>query len=204
MTDVTPVPLLAQPVVHVKQRTKLVEMRNQYELFDDAGTTIGGVEQVNQSGFTVLLRFLSDLDVVLPVELEISQTGATVLRLHKPWFRMTIDVRTADGRVLGTIRKKVRLGKARFVLLDPTGAELGHVRAENWRAKDFAVMDRNELEVARVTKKWAGLGRELFTDADHYVIHRPLPLDEAMQGLVLAAPFAVDLILKQKDSAGLV
>jgi hypothetical protein len=67
--------LLAEPVLVVKQKLKLVELRNEYGVFDP------------------------------------------------------------DGRQIGHIVKQIRLGKARFALLDPGGAQLGEVRTENWRAK---------------------------------------------------------------------
>jgi hypothetical protein len=92
------------------------------------------------------------------------------LVLHKPWFRMRVTVSRPDGAPVGSIRKRIRVGKARFVLEDPSGADIGDVWAQNWRARDFAVTDVNRQPVAQVTKKWRGLIREAFTDADTYVV----------------------------------
>ena len=39
----------------------------------------------------------------------------------------------------------------------------------NWTSWDVEFMAR-EHELARVTKKWAGLGKELFTTADNYML----------------------------------
>jgi uncharacterized protein YxjI len=163
------VSLLAEPVLIVRQKLKLVELRNRYGVFDRQGRQIGAVEQVTQTPLAFLARLFTSWDVALPMILEIRGPAGPELLVSKPWFTWRCQVSRADGVPLGQIVKQIRLGKARFALLDPRGAPLGEVRAENWRAKDFSVRDGGGQQIARVTKKWAGL-RELFTDADTYVI----------------------------------
>ena len=55
-------------------------------------------------------------------------------------------------------------------------------------------------ELGRVTKKWGGLGKELLTSADNYIIalaeDRQLPRNTAM--LLLAAGLAIDIVYKEK------
>jgi uncharacterized protein YxjI len=103
-----------------------------------------------------------------------------------------------DGRQIGQIVKQIRLGKARFDLLDPGDAQLGEVRAENWRAKDFSVRDAAGQELARVTKRWAGL-REVFTDADTYVVEVHPTAAEPLRSLAVASCLVIDAVMKQKD-----
>lgn len=190
-----------QPGIGVHQRRKVFEMRNQYELADDAGQKLGNVEQVDQSPFTFVVRLLGDMDVFLPVTLSVlDSTGAEVLRLHKPWFRYAVTVTGGDGNVLGIVRKRVRLGKAVFSVFGPDGtSQLGEVKAENWRARDFRIDDATGTEVARVTKKWRGLLTEAFTDADSYAVTFESTTAEPMRSLALAAALSVDLTMKQKD-----
>lgn len=191
--------LLEQDAIVVEQVRKLFEMRNQYGLFATDGRRIGQIEQVEQSPFQFLLRFFSDLDVALPTTLAIEDAaGEPLLRLHKPWFRWEVQVERADGTPVGAIRKRVRLGKARFTLVGPTGAPAGEVHAQNWRARDFAVNDPGGRTVANVTKKWRGLATEVFTDADTYVVELG-STTEPMRSLALAAALAVDVVMKQKD-----
>ncbi|HET9007722.1 MAG TPA: phospholipid scramblase-related protein [Actinomycetes bacterium] len=103
-----------------------------------------------------------------------------------------------DGVVLGEITKQIRLGRARFTLLDPRGARLGEVRARNWRAKDFSVLDGAGQPIARVTKRWAGL-RELFTDADTYVVEVSPAAVDPLRSLAVATCLVIDVVMKQKD-----
>jgi uncharacterized protein YxjI len=191
--------LLAEPVLIVKQKLKLIELRNQFSVYDGGGRQVGVVEQATQSPLAFLARLFTSLDVALPITLEIRGPGGTELLVQKPWFTWTCRVVRPDGTVLGDIAKRIRLGKARFSLRAPGGAELGDVRAENWRAKDFSVRAAGGQEVARVTKKWAGL-RELFTDADTYVIEVRPDLGDPLRSLAVASCLVIDTIMKQKDT----
>lgn len=192
--------LFDQPTLVVEQIRKIFEMRNQYRIFDETGAQVGAVEQTQQSALTFLARLGTDLDVYLPVTLEVTDaSGSTVLVLHKPWFQRTVQVSRPDGTVVGTIRKRIRLGKARFTLADDSGTEVGEVRAENWRARDFAVVDTSGTEVARAAKQWRGLATEMFTDADTYVVKVQPEAQEPLRSLALGASLAIDLVLKQND-----
>ena len=106
-----------------------------------------------------------------------------------------------DGQPVGDVAKRIRVGKARFAMRDAAGIEVGSVIAENWRAKDFRIEDLNGLEVARISKKWRGLARELFTDADTYAVELPPTLTDPLRSLAAATALAIDTIMKQKDYA---
>ena len=197
----TTVPLLDGQAIGVRQRRKFFEMRNQYDLIDESGTTVGVIEQVGQSPFTFLARLFSDLDLMLPVTLAVKDaSGTTVLQLHKAWFRLQVDATdpTTAGRV-GSVRKRLRLGKASFDVTAPDGRLVGRLEAKNWRARDFALVDAQGGELGRVTKQWRGLLTEFATDADSYAITFPPGTDTTTRRLMLAAALSVDLTMKQKD-----
>ena len=187
--------------IGVHQRRKVFEMRNQYTLSDEAGEKLGAVEQVEQSPLTFIVRLLGDADILLPVTLAVTDaSGGEVMRLHKPWFRYAVTVADATGNVIGVVRKRVRVGKAVFTVFGPDGTtELGEVKAENWRARNFRIDDATGTEVARVTKQWRGLATELFTDADSYAVTFESTTAEPMRSLALAAGLSVDITMKQKD-----
>ncbi len=191
--------LLAQQVLIVKQKLKLIELRNEYAVLDQSGRQIGAVQQATQSPLAFLARVFTSWDVALPITLRILGPGTLPeLIVHKPWFTWRCRVMRPDGQPLGEITKQIRLGKARFSLLDPGGAQLGEVRARNWRAKDFSVLDAAGQPIARVTKKWAGL-RELFTDADTYVVEVSPSAVDPLRSLAVATCLVIDVVMKQKD-----
>lgn len=184
----------------IEQQRKFFELRNQYRIFDVEGAEIGTIEQVKQSALAIIARFGTDLDAMLPTTLELKDvTGQPVLEMAKPWFTVTFAVTTPEGEQIGSIRKQIRVGKARFALTDPSGGELGEVRAQNWRAKDFTIVDQAGNEVATANKKWRGLATEMFTDADTYAVTIQPYASEPMRRLALAAALAVDIVMKEKD-----
>ena len=51
-----------------------------------------------------------------------------------------------------------------------------------------------------VSKKWNGLGKELFTSADNYVlqISEDVPPDNPIRELIMAAVMCIDMVLKER------
>ena len=80
--------------------------------------------------------------------------------------------------------------------------KIGEIRAENWRAWNFSIVDVAGQEVARITKTWEGLAKTMFTTADNYVLDVKPECQGPLRWLVFASAVSVDLALKQ-DSRGL-
>ena len=198
--------LLEHDVLVVNQRPKLIEMTNEYDIFDEGGNQIGVIREEGQSKAKKLFRLLSDLDQFLTHRLAFyDAAGTKVLEFVRPAkvFKSTVEVSDGDGRPSGRIVQRNVFGKKRFALEDAAGASLGSINAENLLSWDFAVEDQAGTEIGRITKKWAGILREGFTTADHYVVSMAHELTPETRRLVLASASAIDTALKQDDSGGL-
>ena len=57
-------------------------------------------------------------------------------------------------------------------------------------------------EVARVTKRWSGLLREAFTNADTFRLQFHKNLDQDFRMLVLATAFAIDMDFFENNKRG--
>jgi uncharacterized protein YxjI len=198
-----PVPgpsLYEQPVLLVNQKTKLIELTNEYAVLDGQGQQIGAVVQVGQSGLRKAVRLVSNLDQFLTHHLEIRDARGPVLVLTRPakFMKSRVVVQRPDGAPIGEIVQAKVFGKIRFDLV-ANGVVVGAIQAENWRAWDFAITDAAGVEVARITKKWEGLARTLFTTADRYVVLVHYRLPEPLASLVIASALTVDTALKQDD-----
>ena len=70
----------------------------------------------------------------------------------------------------------------------------------NWVGWDFKFLARGGREIGTVTKKWAGLGKELFTSADNYVIALSDlgGASQAAGALLLAAGLSIDIVFKER------
>jgi uncharacterized protein YxjI len=190
--------------IGIHQRRKFFELRNQYELTGADGSPAGRVEQAKQSPLAFLGRLLTSFDVVLPVTLQVTDaTGAPALELHKPWLTWRVDVRElASGRKVGSISRKVRIGKPHYAVVDGNGSPAATVVGEDWRSRNFRIDDASGREIARVTKTWRGLLTEIATDADSYAVTFSPTTTDDQRDLAFAAALTVDLVQKQKDAGG--
>jgi uncharacterized protein YxjI len=196
--------LFTEPVLVVNQKAKLIEVNNEYSVYDQTGRQLGSVVQVGQNAALKVLRFVSSVDQYLPVKLEVRDlSGQPHLLLTRPakFIKSKVLVQRPDGTPLGEIVQQNAIGKINFSF-EVNGQRIGAIKAENWRAWNFAIVDHTETEVARITKTWEGLAKTLFTTADNYVlqIHRQLP--DPLLSMVVASALTVDTALKQ-DSRGL-
>ena len=192
--------LYEQPVLLVSQKTKLIELTNEYAVYDGEGRQIGAVVQVGQSGLKKAMRLVSSLDQFLTHHLEVRDAGGPILVLTRPAkvMKSRVLVQRPDGTPLGEIVQANVFGKIRFDLV-ANGQLVGAIQAENWRAWNFAITDAAGTEVARITKKWEGLARTMFTTADRYVVLVHYRLPEPLASMVVASALTVDTALKQDD-----
>ena len=192
-----------EPVLIVNQKAKIIELNNQYGVFDRNGTQLAAVNQVGQSTAKKVLRLVSSLDQFLTHQLEITDANGNVtLRLTRPAkvFKSTVVVSDGQDREIGRIVQDNVFGKIHFTL-QAGEHTYGSIRAENWRAWDFRIEDHTGTEVARITKTFEGLAKTLFTTADNYVVQIHTKLPQPLNALVVASALSVDTALKQ-DSRG--
>jgi uncharacterized protein YxjI len=193
--------LFTEPVLVVNQKTKIIELTNEYKVFDAAGKQMGAVRQTGQSALKKAARLFTSLDQFLTHKLEITDaSGGTQLTLTRPAkvFKSTVVVQRPDGSEVGRVVQENMIGKIRF-RIEAEGQRLGAIQGENWIAWNFAIKDASDAEIARITKTFEGVARTLFTTADHYVvqIHKELP--EPLRSLVVASALCVDTALKQDE-----
>ena len=184
----------------VSQKTKLIELTNEYAVFDASGQQVGAVVEVGQSQLKKAVRFVSNFDQFLTHHLEVRDARGPVLILTRPAkvMKSRVLVQRPDGSPIGEIVQANVFGKIRFDLV-ADGQLVGAIQAENWRAWDFAITDAAGTEVARITKKWEGLARTMFTTADRYVVLVHYRLPEPLASMVVASALTVDTALKQDD-----
>jgi uncharacterized protein YxjI len=191
--------LFQHNVLVVNQKAKLIELTNQYSVFDADGNTVGHVNQVGQSNVKKLLRLVSSVDQFLTHHFDITDaSNALVMSITRPakLFKSTVLINDSTGAELGRIVQENVFGKIHFAL-EVGGLKIGAIKAENWRAWNFSIEDADGREVARITKKFAGLAREIFTTADSYVVEIHENLSQPLHSLVIAAALSIDTALKQ-------
>jgi uncharacterized protein YxjI len=196
--------IFTEPVLVVNQKAKLIEVTNQYAVFDRNGTQLGYVTEVGQSAVKKVMRVLSSIDQFMTHRLEVrDMTGGVLLQITRPAkvFKSTVVVNDGRGAEIGRIVQENMVGKIHFGL-EAGGQRLGSIHAENWRAWNFRIEDAAGTEIARITKTFEGVLRTAFTTADNYVVQLHVQLPQPLLSLVVASALSVDTALKQ-DSRGL-
>lgn len=195
--------LFTEPVLVVNQKAKLIELTNEYTVMDQNGGQIGSVVQVGQSTLKKVARFVSSLDQFMTHKLEIRDAyGQPQLVMTRPakFMKSRVVVERPDGSPVGEIVQQNMIGKINFAI-NVNGQQIGAIKAENWRAWNFSIVDHADNEVARITKTWEGLAKTMFTTADNYVLQIHYQLPEPLLSLVVATALTVDTALKQ-DARG--
>lgn len=195
--------ILTEPILIVNQKVKLIELNNQYSVFDQHGNQVAAVNQVGQSAAKKVLRLVSSLDQFMTHQLQVSDpSGNVLLKITRPRkvMKSTVIVSDDSDRELGRIVQQNMIGKINFGL-EANGQQLGAIKAENWRAWNFRIEDAAGNEIARITKTWEGLAKTMFTSADNYVLQISARAAEPLNSLVVASALCIDTALKQ-DSRG--
>lgn len=195
--------IFTEPILVVNQKAKLIEINNEYAVYDQHGQQIAAVREVGQSTLKKAVRLFTSYDQFLTHSLQIvDMNGTPLLGLTRPakFVKSRVIVTDAGGREIGQVVQQNAIGKIRFAL-EAGGQQIGTMNGENWRAWNFAVRDHTDTEVARITKTWEGLAKTMFTTADNYVVQIHRQLDDPLRTLVVASALCVDTALKQ-DSRG--
>jgi uncharacterized protein YxjI len=189
-------------VLVFSQKAKLIELTNEYKIHTADGVEIGAVRQEGQTKLKKAARLLTNLDQFMTHTLAVYDADESkVLELVRPRkvFKSRLQVKEGSGRDVGEIVQKNVFGKIRFDLQGAGGQELGQIQAQNWRAWNFKIVDGAGREVATINKKWAGLGKEIFTTADNYAVEIEPSVTGDLRLLVLASAAGIDTALKQDD-----
>lgn len=184
----------------VKEHVGLFKSASNYDVFDLAtGDLLLECREPNLGWITRALRF-TDYKRMTPFDIHISDAhGELVVQVERgiSLFLSKVNVLNGDGRRLGGFNQKwLSIGGA-FRVLDDQDREVCEL-AGKWTGWDFQFKAQG-VPLARVTKKWTGIGKEMFTSADNYVldISDVVPPESPTRKLILAAVMCIDKVLKE-------
>lgn len=99
----------------------------------------------------------------------------------------------ASGRPLGRVRRRFGLLRRRYDVEDDTERVFATIQGPLWRPWTFRIHAGDGRPVAQVTKRWGGSLRELFSDADAFLVefgHHPW--SAAHRAVLLGAALSID------------
>jgi uncharacterized protein YxjI len=114
------------------------------------------------------------------------------------FFRAKVQVLDGDGQMIGYFKSKILSLGGGFWVYDTRDRQVAEIKG-NWVGWNFQFLTPEGEELGVVTKKWAGLAKELFTSADNYIvsIHDDLSDQTTLKRLLLAAALAIDVVYKE-------
>jgi len=184
----------------VKEHVGMFKAANNFDIFDPAtGAEILHCREDRLGLLTRLLRF-TKYKRMTPFDICVrTPEGRQVLRVTRgvSLFLSSVDVLDERDQRIGGFKQKFFSVGGAFDVLDASDQIVCSLKG-SWTGWDFR-FTAGSTEYAHVTKKWAGLGKELFTTADNYVlqISESVSADHPVRMLVLAAVLCIDMVLKE-------
>jgi uncharacterized protein YxjI len=197
--------MLDRHTYFIRERVGMLKITDTYDIFDVETQEQIGIAQEKPSSLVIVLRFLISKKL-LPTTVKIyagynpDDESKLVFSIRRGvgFFRTKVEVVDKDGTVMGWFLSKVFSLGGGFFVYDASGTQLAEVKG-NWVGWDFKFLDLSGKEIGSISKKWAGLGKELFTSADNYVIQLSEDVSAGKSLLLLAAGLAIDTVLKENN-----
>ncbi len=192
--------VLSKNQFFVKEHVGMFKASNNYDVFDpEHNQKIIECREPNLGFFTKLLRF-TDYKRMTPFQVEMrTPEGQKVLTVKRgiSLLKSKVSVLDANDRVVGMFKQKLFSIGGKFDVLNANGQPVCTLKGK-WTSWDFRFM-KGETELAAVSKKWAGIGKELFTSADNYMltVNQAVPAEDPVRLLIMAAVMCIDMVMKE-------
>jgi uncharacterized protein YxjI len=192
--------VLNQNLFFVKEHVGMFKASNKYDIHNPENQKIIMTCREEKLGFfTKLLRF-TKYKRMTPFNLEIkTPSGEKVLTVKRgiSIILSTVEVYDENDKLAGKFKQKFFSVGGKFNILDPMGNMLCKLQGK-WTGWDFKFVKDNK-EYAHVSKKWSGLGKEMFTSADNYMLEIKdiVSKDDPLRILIFSAVICIDMVLKE-------
>ena len=184
----------------VKEHVGYFKAATNYDIYDEQKNLLLECREPNLGFFTKILRF-TKYKSMTPFEVLVTHvaSGKQVLRVQKgvSWFRSVVQVYDENDTLQGIFRQRLLTIGGKFDIMDENEIVKCQVKGK-WTSWEFS-FEQDGRQLAQVTKKWAGIGKEFFSTADNYVvsIDPTLPAQDDVRLLIVAAALCIDKVLKE-------
>jgi len=191
---------LKQNLFFIKEQIGMFKAANNYDIYNpETKEMIMTCREPNLGFFTKMFRF-SDYKRMTPFEVEVKSASGEKIITVKRGFALilsTVEVLDENDVLIGKFKQKFFSIGGRFDVLDANENVVCNLKGK-WTSWDFRFMN-GDIELAHVSKKWAGLGKELFTTADNYMlqINDSVKKEDNVRQLILAAVMCIDMVIKE-------
>ncbi len=170
------------------------ETRNQYEVLGSEQESLGAIAERAGGMLDVVKRFFLRSHRGFEIRV-MDRESQPLLDLARSFFFLFSDlaVTAAGGEKLGSVHRRFGLLYKRYDLRDTTGTVFARVRSPLWRLWTFPVASARGTGDAVITKRWGGALREVFADADTFLIDfEQGSWSAAERAVIFAAAISID------------
>ena len=184
----------------VQQRKELAEIlidwetANKYVVLDESKNSLGFVTERSEGIWTLLKRWFLRSHRGFTIDV-LDQAGQKKAILSRGffWLFSELDVVGPEGARLGRVTRRFGIVRRKYDLSDEFGHVFARISSPLWRLWTFVIRDLGGLERAVITKSWGGALREIFTDADTYLVdYSDHPWSENQRAVIFAAAISID------------
>lgn len=194
--------MLNRRTFFIREQVGTFKLKDTYDILDPETQEQIGLAHEATPPWAVWLRLLVNKRFLpLAVVVRERADGPALLRIERGWsfLRAKVHVIDAHDAPIGYFKSKLFALGGGFYVFNAQDVQVAEIKG-NWKGWDFRFLDGTGHEIGVVTKKWAGLGRELFTTADNYLIsiHDAGAAQAASSALLLAAGLAIDTVFNEQ------
>eukprot|EP01135_Chromosphaera_perkinsii_P007001 Nk52_evm2s659 gene=Nk52_evmTU2s659 len=196
-------PVLEHPALVVTREIEMMnlfigfEQANRYSIATPTGQIVGYMAEEDSLGKSLARNVLKTHRSFTSTIMDTA--GNVVLRIKRPVYLVnsTISIENAEGEVIGEVLQSWHLWRRRYDLFNREKVQFGSIDS-GFLAYEFDIVNEEEKPLARIDKDFVGFMREIFTDANQYIIKMDM-LDNSVRTLLyderavtLAAAISID------------
>ena len=195
------IPALNKNLFVVKEHIGLFSAACDYDILDPGtGDIIMRCREEKLGRITKFFRFADSLKRTTPFDIQArTPEGAPVVRVMRgiPIYVSRVSVLDEDDNPIGGFSQRLFSIGGAFDVVDANGLPVCRLQG-GLTGRNFRFLGPENIELARVTRKWAGLGKELFTSANDYMleIDDAVPEDSTVRQLIFASVLCIGMVLK--------
>lgn len=170
------------------------EVANRYEILDEHEQRIGAVLEKGSGVGNFLRRGILKSHRGFNIAV-VGASGELALWLRRRFFFFfsNLEIYNTAGRLFGCVRRRFGILYKKYDLVDGRGQVFARIKSPLWRLWTFPVRGIRAGREAQISKRWGGVLREVFTDADTYRIdfgHGDWSGEE--KAIIFAAAISID------------
>ncbi len=167
------------------------EGSNKYVVSDERGTEL--FYAVEEGGSVIARLFLK---AYRPFAIRVlNRRGETLLTIQRPFrfYFHTAQIFDGSGRQIGTLQRHFSVVRRLYSVLSTSGNKLFDLFGPLLHPWTFEIVEGGRQR-GKIQKKWTGLAKEAFTDADNFGVTFPSDWPVEQKTLALGAVFLIDFV----------